>query len=526
MKKAQILSVIIVLFLALTVGAGRGYARVQGAVSASSAIGTGFTYQGQLKNSGGSPITSTCTFDFSLYDALSGGTQIGGTSTVSGVSVVNGYFTTLVNSGGEFGAGAFNGEARWLQIAVKCTGDAAPITLNPLQPLTPAPYALALPGLRTEENAYTPNVIGGYIGNTVASGVYGATIGGGGWSGYINSVTGYGSFGTVSGGYGNTASGSSATVGGGLNNAASETYTTVGGGEGNLASSPHASVGGGYKNTASNHHATVGGGSQNTASSQYSTVGGGKNNTASGDNATVGGGHSNTAGFGGTVGGGESNTASAGGTVGGGQNNAASGTTSTVGGGLTNAASTQDSTVGGGTKNTASGLGASIGGGAENTASGDWATVAGGVQASATHYGEAAHASGQFVSPTGEAQASEYVLRSATSDATETELFLDGVSQRITLVSSRTLSFDILIVAHSSGGASAGYRITGLIENVAGTTTFVGTQPLTVLGEDAPVWNVTVVADNANDALEIKVTGAAGTNIRWVASVRTVEVSW
>jgi len=65
--------------------------------------------------------------------------------------------------------------------------------------------------LRLEPHATSPNVIGGYSGNSVAAGIYAATIGGG-QSGYINRVTA--NFGTVGGGGENTASGESATVGG------------------------------------------------------------------------------------------------------------------------------------------------------------------------------------------------------------------------------------------------------------------------------------------------------------------------
>jgi hypothetical protein len=107
-------------------------------------LGDGFTYQGQLKDGGGSPVSSTCDFTFSLWDATSGGAQVGGDSTVTGVSVSDGYFAAAVNAGGEFGTDAFDGEARWLQIAVQCTGDANPVTLDPRQPLTAAPYALSL----------------------------------------------------------------------------------------------------------------------------------------------------------------------------------------------------------------------------------------------------------------------------------------------------------------------------------------------------------------------------------------------
>jgi hypothetical protein len=66
-------------------------------------------------------------------------------------------------------------------------------------------------------------------------------------------------------------------------------------------------------------------------------------------------------------------------------------------------------------------------------------------------------------------------LRNTTTDATQTELFLDGIDDRITLPITRTLTFDILVVARSSAGQSAGYRARGVIENNGGTTAFNGT---------------------------------------------------
>jgi hypothetical protein len=56
--------------------------------------------------------------------------------------------------------------------------------------------------------------------------------------------------------------------------------------------------------------------------------------------------------------------------------------------------------------------------------------------------------------------------------------------------------------------------------------TFVGGVPgVATLGEDDAAWDVSVLADQTNGALGIRVTGAASTPIRWVAVVRTVEVT-
>ena len=107
----------------------------------SAPLNTGFTYQGQLKDSVGNPINDTCDFIFGLWDAESGGTQVGSDSVATGVAVTDGYFSALVNSSGEFGAGAFAGEARWLEITVQCTSDPSPVLLSPRQLLSAAPNA-------------------------------------------------------------------------------------------------------------------------------------------------------------------------------------------------------------------------------------------------------------------------------------------------------------------------------------------------------------------------------------------------
>jgi hypothetical protein len=206
--------------------------------------------------------------------------------------------------------------------------------------------------LRLEPKTDTPNVIGGYSGNSVTSGVEGATIGGGGFPPSLytgpNKVTDL--LGTVGGGLTNTAGDNDAylddagmaTVGGGGANTASGGFSTIGGGYYSGAPGEYATVAGGDGNHANGDYATVGGGYSNGANSDYATVGGGNDNTASGDTSTVGGGGSNLA-----------DGASA--TVGGGEDNTASGTAATVSGGDNSLALGQYATVPGGNNNFAGG---------------------------------------------------------------------------------------------------------------------------------------------------------------------------
>jgi len=290
--------------------------------------------------------------------------------------------------------------------------------------------------LRLEPGNYsTINVIGGYSGNTVTSGVYSATISGGGASGTINRVTdGDGTIGggihniagnnnadlndavsaTVSGGSGNIAGGLASTVGGGESNTASGYGSAIGGGMNNIATGWMSRVGGGWNNETNSNGATVGGGTYNFARAAYATIsgggpsdpnnafptgnrvfdnygtigGGGYNrvgsddgNTTTAPSSTVSGGGLNTAsGIAATVGGGTANQATFDfATVGGGSLNTASGNVATVGGGNVNTASGNSATVGGGANNKASGGSATVGGGSTNTASGNLATVGGGI---------------------------------------------------------------------------------------------------------------------------------------------------
>lgn len=287
------------------------------AVLAQTPMGTTFTYQGKITLNN-IPIEGTdCCFDVSLWDAALNGTMLG-TWGICGPDVSEGLFTLPV----DFGQDVFDGTARWLEIAVCCQPPddcsllANYTTLTPRQKVTPAPHALALPGLWTQQNSTSPNLIGGFSGNTVTSAAVGATIGGGGHSADINRVTD--EYGTVAGGSSNqagngdadTTNATHATVGGGRLNVAGGFSSTVSGGIGNHATGSIAAIGGGSGNVANNTESVVAGGLSNSATGPTSAVLGGFDNTASGLSSAVGGGVDNlAAGTQSVVPGGRSNTA-------------------------------------------------------------------------------------------------------------------------------------------------------------------------------------------------------------------------
>ncbi len=109
-------------------------------LSIEATLGTGFFYQGRLKN-GNRPASGVYDFRFRLYTAQNGGTQVGTPVTRSNVLVSNGLFAVVL----DFGASAFTGETRWLQVEVKpglVPGQY--IVLSPRQPIYAVPYALTV----------------------------------------------------------------------------------------------------------------------------------------------------------------------------------------------------------------------------------------------------------------------------------------------------------------------------------------------------------------------------------------------
>ena len=154
--------------------------------------------------------------------------------------------------------------------------------------------------------------------------------------------------------------------------------------------------------------------------------------------------------------------------------------------------------------------------------------------ANTTIFGQFAYAGGESGTT---AQTSMYVLKRGTTDATPsvlvTERIVIGASpsttNQIVLRNNAAYSFHGTIVARqdaASGTACAAWEVKGLIrrEGSAASTTLVSST--TTVIDNTPSWGMALSADTTNGGLAITVTGAASTNIRWVATIHTSEVMY
>jgi hypothetical protein len=154
-KYGAILGCVLVFLCMMTVG-----------VVQTAPLGTAFTYQGRLTDNG-LPADAVYDFQFRLFDALSGGNQVGVAVIRENIAVTKGLFTVADL---DFGSGIFNGETRWLEIGVRIGGDTGSFTvLSPLQAMTATPYAL-----------YAANTPTGAGGRGIATVNAGAGLTGGG----------------------------------------------------------------------------------------------------------------------------------------------------------------------------------------------------------------------------------------------------------------------------------------------------------------------------------------------------------
>ncbi len=103
-------------------------------------LGTGFTYQGLLKDNG-NPANGSYNVDFALWDALSGGSQVGSTIQFINLPITGGLFAIEL----DFGSSVYDGSQRWLEVTVNGN------VLTPRQSLSGSPYSIQTRGVFVDD---------------------------------------------------------------------------------------------------------------------------------------------------------------------------------------------------------------------------------------------------------------------------------------------------------------------------------------------------------------------------------------
>jgi len=324
------------------------------AIAAGPADGASFVYEGRLDDRG-TPADGRYDIRLAAFPDATRGTTLAAPMEFAGVEVRDGRFRL------EFDLPAAAADGTWLELGVRESGAvqdyatiagrakavATPLVgacwsttgdsgsnpaLNFIGTIDAVAFEIRTQGrrsLRLEPSALlvggqpaTVGVVAGSPRNSVAPGVRGATIAGGGAEAFDDPEAGASDsnrvaahYGTVGGGLANTAgdpkstaptAGIAATVAGGRSNAALGEASTVAGGAGNVARGGAATVAGGAGNVVDADYAAVAGGVQNLAMADGATVGGGEQNIAFGAYSMIAGGFANaTSGYASAVGGGE-----------------------------------------------------------------------------------------------------------------------------------------------------------------------------------------------------------------------------
>ena len=121
-----------------------------------------------------------------------------------------------------------------------------------------------------------------------------------------------------------------------------------------------------------------------------------------------------------------------------------------------------------------------------------------------------------------------YVLYGTTTDDSVTEIFVGGTTDsRVSISTDTTMFYTVDIVARRTDatGESAGWQLKGVADNFSGTTADVGTVYEVAVARDDTDWTVDALAGDTEDAVVVTCQGATGKTIKWMAVVKTMEIT-
>jgi hypothetical protein len=359
-------------------------------------------------------------------------------------------------------------------------------------------------------------------------------------------------YGAIINGIGNNLVGGHNTIIGGGSNTIKSSYSRysfIGNGRVNLLSGVDKCVIlNGYTNTINlgSYYSTIGNGSRNTITAGYSSniLGGLRNFVSGTDNTIINGrdqrilgsrniiGNANTSVITGThssiIGGYKNKIENSNyGNINGGYfNTVREAQFSLIGNGTRNYISGNNNVILNGTNNRITGLNNIILYGSGNLVTSSFAS-ANGNMAEANRWGQQSFSSFPFNSERGSAQKVSLLGQVITTSEVPVVL-LNGITTGFLITAGKGFAFTANIFGSREGGADmAQYIRQGIIKNVGGTTSLVGS--INTIGTDIesnPLTNVAITANDTSDTLDIAVSGVNGQNWRWLAQVEGVEIKF
>jgi hypothetical protein len=122
-------------------------------------LGTAFSYQGRLTD-GATLANGIYDLRFALCDSASGGATVGTAITNAAMTISNGIFTAIL----DFGTNAFDGSARWIEIAVR-QGPGVFTVLSPRQSVAATPYAVTAANVANPGSIFAGSFTGSFVGD-------------------------------------------------------------------------------------------------------------------------------------------------------------------------------------------------------------------------------------------------------------------------------------------------------------------------------------------------------------------------
>jgi hypothetical protein len=117
------------------------------------------------------------------------------------------------------------------------------------------------------------------------------------------------------------------------------------------------------------------------------------------------------------------------------------------------------------------------------------------------------------------------VLTNTTTDATPTRVFLNGSSTNLNVTAGTMMTGMISVVGTRNDGSACAYFVRKFaIKNVAGTTSIVGSVETIGTDQEDAATDLSIAADDTNDALAITVTGVAAQTWKWRAVIDHINI--